>query len=345
MDPRLIGPFLAERLHDDRWRHSTVGLLAGGRSNLTYRVTSPAGQVVIRRPPVSHVLPTAHDMLREYRVISALGGTSVPVAGTYLYQPAEGSPLGSEFYVMESVVGHVCDSALPPGYADDPVARRSIATTLVGVLAAINTLDPRSVGLADFGRPQGFVRRQLRRWGGQLQDLATERARDLLRLHGALEAGCPDSTVNAIVHGDFRLANTIVHPSRAGEIVAVLDWEMSTLGDPLTDLAMLLLYWPQADDDDARLAVQVSAPVSILPGFPTRAEMAQLWSEQSGHAVTALEWYMAFAYFKLAVILEGILVRASAGAMLDQDFDDLQGRILPLIELGHDVLRGRRAPI
>ena len=162
-DPDVVGPLLADVLHDPRWHDCDVALISGGKSNLTYRVACDAGEIILRRPPLGHILPTAHDMAREYRVLTALDGTAVPVPRT-LYL---GDELGAPFYVMERVLGHICRNALPDGYADAPEDRRAIGEALVDVLAALHTVDPAEVGLADFGRPAGFMARQLRRWSQQ----------------------------------------------------------------------------------------------------------------------------------------------------------------------------------
>src|SRR5205823_15090283 len=165
-DPKIVGPLLTDVLHDPRWLQCDVALVSGGKSNLTYRVASDAGEVILRRPPLGHVLPTAHDMVREHRVLTALEGTPVPVPRTLHRGEADG-PLGAPFYVMERVVGHICRNALPPGYADTPDGCRKIGEALVDVLADLHMVDPDSVGLSEFGRPAGFMERQLRRWSQQ----------------------------------------------------------------------------------------------------------------------------------------------------------------------------------
>jgi aminoglycoside phosphotransferase (APT) family kinase protein len=162
-DPAVVGPYLATALGDPSWRQCTVALIAGGKSNLTFRVEAAGAAVVLRRPPLGHVLPTAHDMVREHTVMSALAGTPVPVP-QMLHLCTDPAVLGAPFYVMELVDGHVCRSSLPPGYADDPAERRSIGEGLVDVLAALHAVEPAAVGLAEFGRPDGYLERQVRRW-------------------------------------------------------------------------------------------------------------------------------------------------------------------------------------
>ena len=266
-EPERIGPHLADVLHDPRWRACNVALIAGGKSNLTYRVSCDAGEVVLRRPPLGHVLPTAHDMVREYRVQSALGTTSVPVPRTLYLGPADGV-LGAPFYVMERVLGHVCRNQLPSGYADTAAQRAAIGQALIRTLAELHVTDPATIGLADFGRPAGFMDRQLRRWSQQWQSSKVADLPALDALRDDLTATVPAQRAAAIVHGDYRLDNTVLHPTRPGEIVAVLDWEMSTLGDPLADLGALLAYWSEANDDDVLAAALIVPPVTAAAASP-----------------------------------------------------------------------------
>ena len=336
-DPRVVGPYLAEVLADPGWRESTVTLIAGGKSNLTYRVDSPAGSVVLRRPPLGHVLPTAHDMGREYRVMAALAGTPVPVP-RMLHQCTDPEVLGQPFYVMERVEGHVCRAALPPGYADRPDQRRAIGDGLVRVLAELHGVEPAAVGLAEFGRPEGYLVRQVSRWVKQWDATRIEGHEALDVLAQDLAASVPTSARSGIVHGDYRLDNTMLHPTEPGRIAAVLDWEMSTLGDPLADVGMLLVYWSQADDDAARGDASVVPAATGLPGFPTRAEVVERYAARTGADVSGMPWYVAFGFFKLAVVCAGIVARVRGGAMVGEGFDGIEGRIGPLVELGHRTL-------
>ncbi len=336
-EPEVVGPLLADALHDPRWVECDVALIAGGKSNLTYRIACDAGEVVLRRPPLGHVLPTAHDMAREHRVLQALDGTAVPVPRVLHFGAADG-PLGVSFYVMERVVGHVCRNALPPGYADDREERAAIGGALVDVLAELHAVDPAAVGLEEFGRPAGFVERQLRRWSKQWDASKTGELPALDELRDELVRTLPPQRAAAIVHGDYRLDNTILHPTSPGRIVAVLDWEMSTLGDPLTDLGTLLAYWSEQADDDVLAAARVMAPVTAADGFATRSEVVRRYASRTGFDVSGVEWYQAFAYFKLAVVCQGIAARAAGGAMLGSGFDDAQRIVAPLVAAGRRVL-------
>jgi aminoglycoside phosphotransferase (APT) family kinase protein len=336
-DASVVGPVLAEALHDPRWLDCDVALISGGKSNLTYRVASDAGEVILRRPPLGHVLPTAHDMVREHRVLTALEPTPVPVPRTLHRGEADG-PLGAPFYVMERVVGHVCRNALPPGYAETPAARRAIGEALVDVLAELHTVDPAAVGLAEFGRPHGFMERQLRRWSQQWEATKVADMPALDRLRDDLVRRLPVQRGAAIVHGDYRLDNTILHPTRSGAIVAVLDWEMSTLGDPFADLGALLAFWSEATDPEVLQAARIVAPVTAASGFHSRAEVVERYARRTGFDVSDVGWYESFAFFKLAVVCQGIAARAAGGAMVGSGFDDAQRLVAPLVEAGRHVL-------
>ena len=336
-EPEVVGPHLAEVLHDERWRTCQVALISGGKSNLTYRVASDAGEVVLRRPPLGHVLPTAHDMVREYRVQATLEPTAVPVPRMLYLGEADGV-LGTNFYVMERVLGHICRNRLPAGYADTVPQRQAIGHALIEVLARLHAVDPGEVGLAEFGRPAGFMERQLRRWSEQWQRSKTADLPALDALRDTLVRTLPRQRASAIVHGDYRLDNTILHPTRPGTIVAVLDWEMSTLGDPFADLGALLAYWSEADDDEVLSAARIVPPVTAASGFPTRVQIVDSYAKLTGFDVSDLAWYRGFAYFKLAVVCQGIAARAAGGAMLGSGFDDAQGLVAPLVRAGQHVL-------
>jgi aminoglycoside phosphotransferase (APT) family kinase protein len=341
-EPETVGPHLARVLHDPRWQTCDVALIAGGKSNLTYRVSSDAGEVVLRRPPLGHVLPTAHDMGREYHVQTALMGTPVPVPRTLWHEGGDGV-LGAPFYLMERVVGHVCRNSLPAGYADSREERARIGWALVDVLARLHTIDPDAVGLADFGRPAGFMERQLRRWSEQWERSKIGSLPALDALRDELARTRPSGGAAAIVHGDYRLDNTILHPTKPGAILAVLDWEMSTLGDPLADLGALLAYWSEEDDHDVLVAARMMPPLTALPGFPSRREVVDIYASQTGFDVSDVDWYQAFAFFKLAVVCQGIAARAAGGAMLGSGFDSAQHLVEPLANAGHHTLARRLA--
>jgi aminoglycoside phosphotransferase (APT) family kinase protein len=336
-DPGVVGPYLAEALDDERWRSVRVELIAAGMSNLTYVVTPQDGSaddaVILRRPPTGAVLATAHDMVREHRVISALAGTPVPVPRT-LHLCTDTAVLGAPFYVMERVVGVHVVGELPPGYADEPAQRRQVADGLIDVLGELHAVDPGEVGLSDFGRPEGFLERQVRRWTKQWDATRDTDRPALDALAARLARTVPATQRSGITHGDYRLDNCLLDPEVRGRVRAVLDWEMSTLGDPLTDLGMLFVYWPQAGEEQQATL----SPVTTLPGFPTRLELAERYAAGTGADLSALNWYVGFAYFKFAAIVAGIVARSAAGAMAGKDTAGYADKIDPCVERGRAAL-------
>jgi aminoglycoside phosphotransferase (APT) family kinase protein len=343
-DATAVGTWLAERLDDPAWRHSTLRPIGAGRSNLTYRVDSPAGAVVLRRPPVGEVAATAHDMGREQRVISALAETTVPVPRV-LATSAGGPPVDAPCFVMELVDGVVPLGELPPGWATTEHDRRRVSHALVDVLVALHGIDPDAVGLGDFGRPEGFLERQVRRWVTQWEKaretgipVSEETLTELTRLAAALGAGVPTTQRHTIVHGDYRIDNCLFDADDPGVIRAVLDWELSTLGDPLADLGLLLVYWRDADEHPAWRAAQYIPSPTQLPGFLGRTELVKAYAAGSGLDLAPLPWYVAFGAFKLAVVLAGILARVRAGMVPPSMAAGLEGSVDPLVALGHHVL-------
>jgi aminoglycoside phosphotransferase (APT) family kinase protein len=332
-EPALVGPFLAEAFYDRRWRDCSITLLGGGFSNLTYVVRSPAGEVILRRPPLGHILPTAHNMAREYRIMTALGPTPVPVPRTLLLAEAD-SALGFQCLVMERVPGHVARDALPAGYAEMPEHRRAIMLAVVDVLADLHLVDYAKAGLDDFGRASGFMERQLRRWGEQWERSESRGLPELDELRSRLEATQPARTYASIVHGDYRLDNTVLHPSRIGEIVAVLDWELSALGDPLADLGALLAYYSEASDDEILVAARVVPPLTAAEGFPSRQEIVERYGERTGFDLSALDWYLGFSYLKIAIICQGIADRVARGAIFGEGFEDAGREVPALVQAG-----------
>ncbi|MEU1023131.1 phosphotransferase family protein [Streptomyces sp. NPDC005904] len=314
------------RAHLDRERPGLVGgpltarLIEGGRSNLTYAVTDGTERWVVRRPPLGHVLATAHDMKREHRVIEALHPTEVPVPAPVLLC-ADESVIGAPFYVMEHVDGtpyRTAEELAPLG----PERTRATVLGLLDTLVDLHAVDPEAVGLGDFGRPEGFLDRQLRRWGKQLD---ASRDRDLPgvdELHAALGRALPASPPATVVHGDYRLDNVLIGPD--DRIRAVLDWEMSTLGDPLTDLGLLVMYSARLEVPDSPVSTTAGAP-----GHPDPAELIERYAARSGRDVSSISWYTAFAWFKLAVILEGIHYRYTLGRTVGAGFDRI-GELVPV---------------
>ena len=287
-------------------------LVAGGRSNLTYSVTDANGaKWVLRRPPVSHVLATAHDMTREHRLIAALGPTPVPVpdaVGLCTDESVNGAP----FYVMNFVEGTVVRDAETAEKVFTVEQRTRIGESIVDTLAAIHAVDLEAVGLSDLARHDGYIARQLKRWYSQFQASTAETGRSVPavdEMHDFLNARIPEQGPATIVHGDYRLDNCMIGAD--GNVAAVLDWEICTLGDPLADMGLLMVYWTEAGDMGGG-ALGISA--TAQEGFPTRKELRARYAEKSGRDAESIDFYVAFGYWKLACILEGVYTRYAAGA-------------------------------
>lgn len=296
--PHLRAPFAFE-------------LIAGGRSNLTYRVSDADGRAVaLRRPPVSHVLATAHDMQREHTVITALGSTGIPVPDT-LGLCLDPSVNGAPFYVMSFVEGHIVRDQQTASVLDEQ-ARRSASESLIDTLADLHAVDVEAIGLGGFGRHEGYIARQLKRWHGQFtqSDVDGKAGPAVIdRVHELLAARIPEQQGVGIVHGDYRLDNTVLDD--AGHVRAILDWEICTLGDPLADLGLLLVYWSEPGDPEASL---LGVAPTALPGFATRDELRDRYAAASGRDVSEISYYKAFGFWKLACILQGVHARYVGGA-------------------------------
>ncbi|MDX3639443.1 phosphotransferase family protein [Streptomyces sp. MB09-02B] len=311
----------------------TGRLIEGGRSNLTYEVTDGTAKWVVRRPPLGHVLATAHDMKREHRVISALHPTDVPVPRPVLLceNPENGAVLGAPFYVMDFVDGtpyRTAEQLAPLG----PERTRAAVLGLVDTLVELHAVDPAEVGLADFGRPEGFLDRQLRRWGKQLDASRNRELAGIDELHATLGRRLPHSPAATVIHGDYRLDNVLLGDDDA--IKAILDWEMSTLGDPLTDLGLLVMYSVPLATPDSPVSTTATAA-----GHPEPAEIVERYAARSGRDVSSVAWYTAFAWFKLAVILEGIHYRYTLGQTVGRGFDRIGDLVPVFIEHGLTTLR------
>ncbi|MFF4218912.1 phosphotransferase family protein [Streptomyces nondiastaticus] len=330
LDPERLRAHLEQELPGLVRGPLTARLIEGGRSNLTYAISDGTGRWVVRRPPLGHVLATAHDMRREHRVISALHGTAVPVPGALLLCEDD-SVLGAPFYVMEFVDGTPYRTAGQLA-AIGPDRTRRVVLGLADTLVQLHAVDPEAAGLADFGRPEGFLERQLRRWGKQLEASRNRELPGIDALRSALAAALPASPAAAVVHGDYRLDNVLIGADDS--VAAVLDWEMSTLGDPLTDLGLLVMYSEQEPVPGSPISTTRDAP-----GHPEPAEIVERYAAASGRDVSALPWYTAFAYFKLAVILEGIHYRYTLGQTVGAGFDRI-GELVPrFIDNGLTTLR------
>jgi aminoglycoside phosphotransferase (APT) family kinase protein len=312
MEPSVTG---VDEHRVSEWLRDHVGavtplryhLIAGGHSNLTYRVDAADGQsYVVRRPPLGHQLASAHDVAREFRIISALAPTAVPVAPA-LGLCEDNEVNGAPFYVMRFVDGLVVRGSEAADTLDI-AARGRAGASLVDTLAAIHAVDPAAVGLDDLGRHEGYIARQLKRWYGQWNQSKSRELPAVDTVHDFLAAHAPEQGAACIVHGDYRLDNCMI--DKNGDVIAVLDWEICTLGDPLADVGLLMVYWTGPDDEGSAWVGSSSS----LPGFANRADLLKRYAEVSGRDVSGIDYYVAFAFWKLACILDGVYARYVSGA-------------------------------
>ena len=311
----------------------TFAPVAGGRSNLTFFVTDEQhGRYVLRRPPLGHLLPSAHDMRREFRIISALHASAVPVP-TALGLCDDHGVNGASFYVMEYVDGLVLrtpDDAAPLNLQQ----RHRVGESIVDTLVSLHTTDVDAVGLGDLGKRENYVQRQLTRWYRQFTESKTRELPLIDELHNRLLKAVPRQQVNTIVHGDYRLDNTML--DRDGNVIAVLDWEICTLGDPLADLGLLLVYWPEANDPTPPLGLAAT----MAEGFATKQDLLARYRDRSSLDLSDLAYYTAFGYWKLGCILEGVYTRYATGTMGNDgyDFHSLKITVPHLAQLAHQML-------
>jgi aminoglycoside phosphotransferase (APT) family kinase protein len=308
--PDVRGPLRAE-------------LLPGGRSNLTYRLTDGHSTWVLRRPPLGGLTPSAHDMAREYQVVAALANTSVPVPRPVALSQ-DPSILGMPFSVVEYVPGQVIRTqddlhALP----DADIVR--CAYGLIDVLAELHAIDPEAVGLGGFGRPTGYLMRQIRRWHNQWNRVRSQALPDVETLHLRLAETCPAESASSIVHGDYRIDNAILDAGDVGTVRALVDWEMATLGDPLTDVGLYLVYSDPAIDH-----ILGGSAASTSERLPATDDLVQRYAVTSGRDLGSLAFYQGLGYFKVAVIAEGIHARYTSGHTLGPGFDNV-GQAVPLL--------------
>ena len=293
----------------------TADIITGGQSNITAHLADGDGrEFVVRRPPLHGVLPTAHDMGREHRIIAALGPTPVPVPEALAFCP-DPAVIGAPFYAMSYVAGVVLNDLVTADAKLDLAARAQSGESLVDALVALHAVDVDSVGLGDLARRDELIARQLKRWHAQFEASKTRDLAAVDRVHGVLAARIPEQRESTIVHGDFRLGNCIVDDR--GEILAVLDWEICTLGDPRADVGYILATWAEHGDS---LRADDHNP-TLAPGFTTRAALLERYAERSGRDVEAIPYFVAFSFWRLACILEGVLSRIISGARGDTDVD------------------------
>jgi aminoglycoside phosphotransferase (APT) family kinase protein len=298
-------------------------VIPGGRSNLTYIVDDGQRRFVVRRPPLAHVLPTAHDMAREYRVLAALQGTGIPVPQV-IALCEDDSVIGSRFYVMEWIDGHVIRDTLPT-----LETRREMSSALIATLLQLHAIDPDAVGLADFGHPDGFLARQVRRWWQQWEASKTRELPSIETLRTRLDETVPTPSAPGIVHGDYRLDNVMYAPADPSRIVAVIDWEMCTIGDPLCDVGLLCVYWAD-DESEAAARTLHGRAITVEDGFAKRADLLRDYAAGTERDLTSLEWYIALGAYKLAIIAEGITARYQMGMTVGEGFETM-GEMVPAV--------------
>lgn len=309
----------------------------GGHSNETFYIGRGEQEWVLRRPPRGPLLPTAHDVLREYRVLKALNTTNVPTPRVLLACD-DGSVIGAPFYLMERKYGIVIRDELP-AYADE-AGRRTISKELIDALAALHAVDWRAVGLSDFGKPEGYIERQIRRWTGQLEKSRQRPLPDLDTVTEWLVQHLPESGQATIVHGDYRLDNSMYASDRP-ELIALFDWEMATIGDPLADLGYLLSNWREAGDPLPEFTLSTRR-ITETPGFFTRAEIADYYAERTGRSIRDMAFYEALAIWKLAILLEGSYQRHRSGTTDDPFFEQLESGVPGLARRALEVCRSAK---
>ncbi len=308
--------------------------IGDGHSNLTFLIERGETQLVLRRPPRGPLPPSAHDVVREARLLSVLRpqGVLVPAVLAACEDP---TLIGAPFYLMTYVDGWVLSDDLPPPLAG-PDGPRQISEQLVDRLVELHALDPGHEDLAEFGRPQGYLERQLKRFGGLLEGNMTRPLPELEQVSGWLGANLPSSPAPAVVHGDYRLGN-VMYEREAPRLTAILDWEMATIGDPLADLGYMTATWAAASDPPNSVADL--SPVTRLSGFPGREALTRRYAEASGRNVDALPWYQVLACWKAAIFLEGNYKRFVAGTAPDPYYASLEAGVPKLARTALELSR------
>jgi aminoglycoside phosphotransferase (APT) family kinase protein len=303
-----------------------------GHSNVTYALSTG---VVLRRPPRGPLPPSAHDVLREARLLRALEPTPVRTPGV-LAVCEDTSVIAAPFYVMEQVHGEVVTDTIPAPL-DTPEERSRIADELIDSLVELHAVDFTQIGLEGFGKPTGYLERQLRRFSGLWEHNRTREIPEFEETGAWLAAHVPESPPATIVHGDYRLGNTMLAGEAPARLVAILDWEMATIGDPLADVGYMMIHWTQADDpQNSKFNLQ---SVTAQPGFPTRQELVQRYEERSGRSVQALDWYVTLALWKAVAFMEGNYKRAISGATDDPYLKTFGDGVVELAQRALSVTR------
>jgi aminoglycoside phosphotransferase (APT) family kinase protein len=296
--------------------HLHVEQFPAGHSNLTYLLRSSDWEAVLRRPPLGPVAPRAHDVAREFHILRRLHPVFTLAPRPFVLCE-DVSVIGAPFYLMERRRGLVLDQDLPANWTPDPALHRAIAESLVRVLVELHAVDWRAAGLCEVGRPEGYLQRQVTGWIERLRRSATTDLSEAEELLAWLGTRVPQSPPATVIHNDYKLNNVLLDPADPRRVTAVLDWEMATVGDPLSDLAQLLVYWTEPAESELMGGLK---SVTAEPGFPRRDEIRNLYASLSGRDVSQLHWYLAFAYFKVGVIIQQIYYRWYKGQTHDERF-------------------------
>jgi aminoglycoside phosphotransferase (APT) family kinase protein len=327
--------YLSERLPGEA-RELELERIGEGHSNITYLVQRGDERFVLRRPPRPPLPPSAHDVLREWRLLDSIKDTRARVPRTLLACDDE-SVIGAPFYVMEYVQGTVITSEIPPAL-DNESERRRIGLDLVDTLAEVHTVDWRACGLEGYGKPTGYLERQLRRFTGLWEHNKTRELPRVQEIRDWLATNMPESPTATIVHGDYRLGNTMVADDPPGRIIAIFDWELSTIGDPLADVGYLTVTWVQPGDAEDTMFSSLSA-VTRREGFPSREELIAHYEERTGRSMSDLRWYQTLALWKAAVFMEGNYKRSLAGTTDDPYLALFDEGVPRLAEAAHQISR------
>ena len=327
-DREAVEDYLRSHVEDLPEGELEVSQFPSGASNLTYLLKLGDWEGVLRRPPLGPVPPKAHDMGRESGILFRLGTVYPLVPRPYFFCEDE-SVIGAPFYVMERRKGVVIDDSLPEGIEPDGELCRGISRTVVDTLVGLHAVDYEEAGLADLGKPEGFLERQTEGWISRYDKAKTDEIEEAGPLTEWLARGVPESPPPTVIHNDYKLNNHVLNPEDLTEVRAVLDWEMATVGDPLFDLAVSLTYWSEPDDPDELKAVLPT--VTVTPGFMTRKELIDRYESESGRDLSDMHWYVVFGYFKLAGILQQIYARWKNGQTQDERFADFDDRVRSLI--------------
>jgi len=320
--------YLRERIEGLPEGELEIRQFPSGASNLTYLLRVDGWEGVLRRPPLGPVPPKAHDMGREFAILSRLN-PHYPLAPKPLFFCGDESVIGAPFYVMERRRGVVVDTSFPEGTEPTPQLCRRLSETVVDTLVGLHEVDWEAAGLGDLGRPEGFLERQTRGWISRYERAKTEEIPEVEPLAHWLVRNVPESPEPTIIHNDYKLNNLVLDPDDLARVRAVLDWEMATIGDPLFDLGNSLSYWIEADDPEELKDIMPTA--TVTPGFMTREEIVGRYAEGSGRDLSEVGWYLVFGYFKLAVILQQIFARYKAGQTKDPRFADLGEKVRTLV--------------